>query len=437
MTPFLISLTGADRRLLEAHASHDVAKYAGVGGAVLTTAVFAVLSSTFALQMALDAPLPLALLFGLAWGLAILNLDRWLVAANARQSRWWQNVLVALPRVLMALVIGVVMSTPFVLRLFQAEIDQELVLMQQQAQAQFEQDLREDPRFADLPERKAEIVALQESIASGTADDVVLAHPEVRDASERLDAVAAEHDAAEQAVACEKEGSCGSGRAGAGPAYEEKLQRRDRLAAERATLMEALATLTERVRAEAEVEGTARRAAEQERLTALQQEVQDAERARDQEVAAQAATSRSADGLLARIEALERVSKKNETLHLAHLVLLVFLTTIECLPVLVKLFQSFGKPTRYEVLVQQEDFEVLEARRQSLQRTADEREIDDALQLDKKEFQARADLEAEAELARRSNEARLRLATIMLQRWEADQRRDLERSDDALPASAM
>lgn len=142
MSAFLISLTGADRRLLAQQAPHDVAKYAGIGGAVLTTAVFAALSSTFALRMAAGAPLLLAALFGLVWGLAILNLDRWLVAANARQSSWWRNVLVALPRVLMALRIGVVMSTPLVLQLFSPEIETELVMMRQRAQAAFEQDLR-------------------------------------------------------------------------------------------------------------------------------------------------------------------------------------------------------------------------------------------------------------------------------------------------------
>lgn len=419
MDRFLVALTGADRRLLEQEAPHDTAKYAGIGGAVLTTATFAVLSSSFALQMALDAPWPVALLFGLGWGAAILSLDRWLVAANSRQPRWWQNLLIALPRVVMALVIGVVMSTPLVLRLFQPELEQELVRMQQEAQATFEQELSEDPRFVDLPGKRDAIVELQSTIAAGAADDAVLAHPEVVDVSDRLEAVSAEHDGAEQAVACEKEGTCGSGRAGAGPAYDEKLARRDRLAEERAALTAELAEVTQRVRQQAEAEAAARRTDAERRLAALQQEVAEAEAERAALVAAQGRTSRAADGLLARLEALQRVSERNSTLHTAHLVLLAFLTIVECLPVLVKLFLSFGKTTRYEVLVQQQDFAVLERRRQEVQRETDEQEIRDALELDRLGVQARADLAAEEELARRSSEARLRLATLVLERWEA------------------
>lgn len=388
--------------------------------------MFAVLSSTLALQMALDAPLVVAMLFGFGWGLAILSLDRWLVAANSRQERWWQNLLVALPRILMALVIGVVMSTPLVLRMFQSEIDQQLVVLQQQAQAAFEADLRADPRFVDLPDKRAEVVELQEQIAAGSADDVVLAHPEVVDATERLDAVSEAYDAAELAVACERDGTCGSGRSGAGPAFAEKVGRRDRLFGEREQLTADLAAVVERVRATADSEAASVRRDRTAALATLEQEVSDAERLRGQEVEAQATASADADGLLARIEALETLSAEKPVLHLAHLVLLLFLTVIECLPVLVKLFLSFGKPTRYEVLVQQDDFDVLERRRQALQRGIDQTEIEDALELDRRELTARVELRDEAELAAQASAARLRLAGLALDRWESTESSKLQ-----------
>lgn len=419
MSALLISLTGADRRLLTEQAPHDVAKYAGIGGAVLTTAVFAALSSTFALRMAAGAPLPLAMLFGLVWGLVILNLDRWLVAANARQPSWWRNVLVALPRVVMALVIGLIMSTPLVLQLFAPEIQAELVVMQQRSQAAFEQDLRSDPRFASLPADRARITELQDAVASSASPDAVPTHPEVQDITTRLDAVTAQHDAAERAVACEKDGTCGSGRTGAGPAYEEKIARRDRLAAERQALAASLNAVTARVRGEVQATVAETRAKDTARLAELQASVRVTEQERELEVARQRRTVQAADGLLARIEALERLSQRNRTLHHAHIALLLFLTTIECLPVLVKLFQSFGTPTRYELLLQEEDRDVLHRRRQGVQDAIEGREMAGALQLDVQEARGRADYSAETALAQQRSAAELRLALRELQQWEA------------------
>src|SRR4051794_27725189 len=123
VSALLLGLSGVDEDQL-ARVPQDRPKYIGMGGAVLTTAAMATLASSLALHMSLRTNVVLALLFGLVWGLAILNLDRWLIATTHQSKK--QTLLLALPRVVLAVVIGAVMSAPLVLTIFAPEINAEL-----------------------------------------------------------------------------------------------------------------------------------------------------------------------------------------------------------------------------------------------------------------------------------------------------------------------
>src|SRR4051794_26448464 len=124
MREFLIALSGARPEVLE-RCPTERAKFEGIGGAVLTTSVLAFVSMTFALNSALGVNVVLALLAGLVWGLVILSLDRWLVSTmKADAPRRWP---LAIPRILMAFLLGFVISTPLVLQIFKSEIDAQIV----------------------------------------------------------------------------------------------------------------------------------------------------------------------------------------------------------------------------------------------------------------------------------------------------------------------
>src|SRR5712671_51246 len=109
------------------------AKYEGIGGAVLTTGVFAFFSGFYAVYTTLASgpySIVTSIGVGVLWGLAIFNLDRYIVSSlrkpTAAELRWWprlyRTLLPVLPRVGLAIVIGISLSKPLELRLFQSAI---------------------------------------------------------------------------------------------------------------------------------------------------------------------------------------------------------------------------------------------------------------------------------------------------------------------------
>ncbi len=261
----------------------------------------------------------------------------------------------AAPRVILAVVIGLVVSTPLTLQIFKAEIDAELIQMHTEELEAFEDRLDSDPRFRDVDAMKAEISELELAVAAGAPADAVSANPEVAALTQQLAQVSADYDVAEQDVACEKDGTCGSGVVGAGPAFDEKVARRDRLAGEVTRLQSALDAKTAEVRQSVSTSTEQAAISNQARIDDLREQVTDAEGKRDAEVTAHDATTESNDGLLVRLEALHRLTTDNWILQFAHILLFLFLTAIECLPILFKTLLALAKPTLYEQLTQMED----------------------------------------------------------------------------------
>jgi hypothetical protein len=128
----LAVLSGARPDVLAA-APGARAKFVALGGVLLSTGGLALVSMTFAVHMALGVWWPFALLVGLGWGFVVVNLDRMLLVGMAHDSSLKRNLVLAVPRVGLALVLGVVVATPLTLQVFHKEIDTEIVSMQAEA----------------------------------------------------------------------------------------------------------------------------------------------------------------------------------------------------------------------------------------------------------------------------------------------------------------
>jgi hypothetical protein len=104
-------------------------KYVGIGATIFFTALFASLSGGYAMYFVFagnDLAIIFAILFGLIWGTAIFNLDRYIVSSIDKQGTTNQQLVQASPRILLAIMIGIVISRPLELKIFDKEIRQKL-----------------------------------------------------------------------------------------------------------------------------------------------------------------------------------------------------------------------------------------------------------------------------------------------------------------------
>lgn len=120
---FLWSCAGVNKAVLR-QCPGDHAKYAGIGGTILFTAMMAAISGGYALNFVFDNEY-IAIAFGVFWGLLIFNLDRFIVNtmySDGKPSISWPELRSGLPRIIMAVFLGIVISTPLELKVFEDSI---------------------------------------------------------------------------------------------------------------------------------------------------------------------------------------------------------------------------------------------------------------------------------------------------------------------------
>lgn len=125
---FLWSCAGVNKAVLRQCPS-DYSKYAGIGGMILFTAIMAAISGGYALYFVFNS-YAIAGLFGLFWGLLIFNLDRFIVNtmySDGKHTISWAEIRSGLPRIIMAIFLGLVISTPLEMKIFSDQIDSQLL----------------------------------------------------------------------------------------------------------------------------------------------------------------------------------------------------------------------------------------------------------------------------------------------------------------------
>lgn len=133
LNEFLWICAGANREVLR-QCPTDYAKYAGTGGTILFTAIMAAISGGYAISFVFqDAPLYVPFGFGIIWGLMIFNLDRFMVNtmySDGKHTISKVEFLGGLPRIILAIFLGIVISTPIEIRIFQDKIKSQLIIDQ-------------------------------------------------------------------------------------------------------------------------------------------------------------------------------------------------------------------------------------------------------------------------------------------------------------------
>lgn len=120
--------SGAHLDTLEKHPTEQN-KYTGIGATIFFTGLFAALSGGYALYFIFKGDTfdwLYALVFGLIWGAAIFNMDRYIVSSLNKSASSFKQLLQATPRIILAIMIGLVISRPIELKIFDKEIKERL-----------------------------------------------------------------------------------------------------------------------------------------------------------------------------------------------------------------------------------------------------------------------------------------------------------------------
>jgi hypothetical protein len=148
VTRLLWWCAGADSHFLIKSPMQDRVKYAGIGGIVLCTGLLACFSGGFAFYT-IFGPKNNAIhdttswgsvfgsiVFGIVWGLIILNLDRFIVSSTGKGDGTdkvsWKEFGQAIPRIIIALILGFAISAPLEIKILESEIDSELSAYQKE-----------------------------------------------------------------------------------------------------------------------------------------------------------------------------------------------------------------------------------------------------------------------------------------------------------------
>lgn len=286
---------------------YEKSKYVGIGSAVFFTGLFAAMAGSYALHFVFDSLL-LAIAIGMVWGLFIFSLDRFIVSSMRKTGSVSKEVLLALPRIVLAIFISMVIATPLELKIFEKEITSELLLM-------------ENGKLAELEnERRARYLPTIDQLRS-----------EMESLTATLAQKAQHRDQLREIARQEADGTGGSMVRNAGPIYQ--LKKRDADKAEEEL---------------AEYSLTANQ-----QLDDLRTKLNDTENQMAVDLSTLSAQS-VASGLAGRIDALANITSKSNAIWMAHLFIVILFIIIETAPVVVKLMSSSGP---YDYAVGEADYE--------------------------------------------------------------------------------
>ncbi|WP_281322840.1 DUF4407 domain-containing protein [Flavobacterium aestivum] len=288
---FFILCSGADKQLLEGCSDGEQTKFVGIGATVFFTAVMAFIASAYALFTVFDSVYP-ALLFGLVWSLLIFNLDRFIVSTIRKRDRFSSEIMQATPRILLAIIIAIVISKPLEIKIFEKEINT-VLLKEKNAMALNNKKEVANYFKSDLDKNKAEITSLKAEIANKEKEVNTLYETYIKEA----------------------EGTAGTKKMGKGPVFKEKIAKHNLASKELDTIRK---------------NNLAKIAALEKASKTLQTDL-------DKKVVATQPVIDGFDGLMARINALNKLPWLP-----SFFIMLLFLA-IETSPIIAKLLSPKGE----------------------------------------------------------------------------------------------
>ncbi|HKT58346.1 MAG TPA: DUF4407 domain-containing protein, partial [Microbacterium sp.] len=363
----LAILGGADGSVLD-QVPTETPRFVQMFFVLAGTALVSALSMFFALITGVGILAWIAAPLAIVWALIIFNLDRFLTSTMRSTRNVWRLIGLAIPRVIMAALIGIVVAEPLVLQVFHNDIARE-VTSTNIVNAQADQKgVTDGPEKQALDAASKHLNALQSQAQTGIVAGTSTTSAASAAAQSTVDGLntklAAQQKVIDQARAlyqCELTGKgkgtvpgC-TGVTGDGASAQAAKQQlavaqssydalAGKLSAANGVLAQANAAGTSAVAASA----ASNKKEAKDQLPAAQQTYDTALAAYNARAASVAGGNSAATGLLSQISGLDRLSAKEPTLLWAHWLIAALFFMIELLPVIVKVLTSYGDPSLYE-----------------------------------------------------------------------------------------
>jgi Domain of unknown function (DUF4407) len=357
-------LGGADGRMLAdeelASRTGERTRFVAMGGVLLTTAGVATLSMFFALHHAVDLSVGWSICFALAWGVVIINIDRFLIITlTGNRGHPVRLTVTVLVRLVLAALISIVVATPLVLQIFHSDIWAELPVIQQQQSASFAKSQANDAQEGRLAKDDARLKA-EQVVADGNGPSQVASDRAIvnRLASEEL-TVGGQVSAAYAKLECELNGLKGtncpphtSGEVGNGPFAHTDREAYENLEATYSGIEQQLATARANLKFATKAANQNQSDA-QTQVSILTTDVNNLNATIAAAIANDTKRNGQDTGLLEQIRALFAAGASDPGLAWAHWIVTALFFVIEILPVTVKCLMLLGAETPYEKIVRE------------------------------------------------------------------------------------
>jgi len=328
MRGFFLFCSGTHIPMLN-RAPVETNKYAGIGATIFFTGLLAAISGGYALWTVFESVWA-AVLFGFIWGLMIFNLDRYIVSSMKKRNGFWSEFKMALPRLILAILIAIVISKPLELQVFNKEIKARMAITEQQVYKAQEDQVK--TRYqARINELKTDIYKLNAAVQQqALLKDTLL-----------------------QIAQQEADGTGGSRIRNLGPIYKAKKADADKAAADLDTL-----SLRNKIIADQHLQQL------QSIDSSIKADIVQMQRSR-------------LDGFASRLDALGYLTRQSEPIRWANWFIMLLFIAIETAPVFVKLISYRGP---YDDLLEEHEhiYEVRKKERITLRNRALEKKLAEA-----------------------------------------------------------
>ncbi|QUB60855.1 DUF4407 domain-containing protein [Prevotella melaninogenica] len=388
LNEFLWTCAGVNKKILR-QCRADYAKYAGMGGTILFTALMAMFSGGYAMYFVFANPdieklstdhidghaQLMAICFGIFWGLLIFNLDRFIVNtmySDGKHTISKDEIIGGLPRIIMAIFLGIVISTPLEMKIFEDRIDHQLVI----DNIKRANDARKESELGNKSfiERRNEL------------------EKERKEISKRL--AKANYELQQEA-----EGTALSGKVGHGPIYEDKKANRDAIQKEMDDWT----------------------SAHQTELTDIKQQIS----ANASNAGANISKASEENGFCVRYEAFSNVKSENFSLQLVSIFVMLLFIIIETTPTFFKMMIASGP---YDDLLRSEMHRVRVLSDQQISDLNDNVNTEVKISTEKNHSRLEAEMAANKELLNQIATVQAELLTTAIAKWREEELTKIEKN---------